>query len=357
MLTSVGTQQAAQADRSASAASATAQAAPAPVQVEPTYPAYRPFDVTVQRLLPLSPHFVRVTFTGPDLHLFGTAALDQRIKLILPHPDGRICDVGAADEQAVLDGSWYATWRSIPDAERNPFRTYTVRSIRPERRELDVDMVLHDLEPGHADGPAAAWLRRAAVGDRLCVIGPDARTPDPTVGLDWRPGASRHLLLAGDETAAPAICSIVESLPEHVTAQAFVEVPTGADILNVYPRGRSQVAWLARDAGCETAEGFHAIAPHGEMLAQAVRSWVPRHMSHVAGAVGPVPEELEDVDVDTELLWDSPVDPTTGDFYAWIAGEAGTVKLIRRHLVSEVGVARANVAFMGYWRRGRAEAQ
>ena len=43
--------------------------------------------------------------------------------------------------------------------------------------------------------------------------------------------------------------------------------------------------------------------------------------------------------------------------YAWIAGEAGSVKLLRRHLVSEVGVARTNVAFMGYWRHGRSEGQ
>ena len=317
------------------------------------YPAYRPYAVTVGRLLRLSPHVVRVTFVGDDLTGFGTSGLDQRIKLLLPFPDGRLCDIGAHDEQAILDGSWYAQWRALPAADRNPFRTYTVRSIRPERRELDVDMVIH----ADALGPASAWLQRAAVGDRLIVIGPDARTVDPTVGLDWRPGGARHLLLAGDETAAPAICSIVESLPADVTAQAFVEVPSGADILTVYPRGRSRVTWLARDAGCETAEGFKAVAPLGLLVHQAVSAWVPRHMGQLAGVVRQTPDALEDLDVDVDLLWDSPVDPTTGDFYAWIAGEAGTVKALRRYLVSEVGVARSHVAFMGYWRHGRSEAQ
>lgn len=320
------------------------------------YPAYRPFAVTVSRLLRLSPHFVRVTFVGDDLAVFGTSGLDQRIKLLLPFADGRLCDVGAHDEPTIADGSWYARWRELPDGERNPFRTYTVRSIRPERRELDVDMVLH-LDAGTPEGPASAWLRRAAVGDRLVVIGPDARTSDPTVGLDWRPGGARHLLLAGDETAAPAICSIVESLPPAVTAQAFVEVPSRDDILNVYARGRSRVTWLARDAGCETAEGFQAVAPLGLLVHQAVSTWVPRHMSQLAGVVRDTPDTLDDVDVDVDLLWDSPVDPTTGDFYAWIAGEAGTVKALRRHLVTEVGVARSNVAFMGYWRHGRCESQ
>ena len=324
---------------------------------QPVYPAYRPFAATVSRLLRMSPHLVRVTFTGEDFGLLATTGLDQRIKLVLPREDGFLCDVGCHDPRTILDGTWYARWRELPEDQRNPFRTYTVRSVRPERRELDVDMVLHDPAPGQVDGPAAAWLRRARVGDRVVVVGPDSRTPDPTVGCDWRPGAARHLLLAGDETAAPAICSIVEQLPSSVTAQAFIEVQSSADIQNLVPRGRSRVSWVARDAGCETAEGFQAVAPHGLLLVQAVTAWLPRHMSELAGVVRETPDVLEDVDVDTELIWDSPVDPTTGDFYAWFAGEAATVKTLRRHLVSEIGVARTNVAFMGYWRRGRSEAQ
>ncbi|GAA1699711.1 hypothetical protein GCM10009792_19690 [Microcella alkalica] len=321
------------------------------------WPAYRPFAVVVQRILPLSPHLVRVTFAGDDLEVFGTTGLDQRIKLVLPFANGSLCDVGQDDPAEILAGTWYARWRALPEAERNPFRTYTVRAIRPERRELDIDMVRHDSEPGVPDGPAATWLRRASVGDRLIVIGPDARTADPTVGCDWRPGAARHVLLVGDETAAPAICSIMESLDPAITAQAFIEVPSSADIQNVVARGASRIAWLARDAGCETATGFEAVAPHGELLQRAVRAWLPRHMAELESVVRATPDVLDEVDVDAELLWDSPVDPTTGDFYAWIAGEAATVKALRRHLVSDLGVARSNVAFMGYWRRGRSEAQ
>jgi NADPH-dependent ferric siderophore reductase len=327
------------------------------VEQQPVYPAYRPFAATVQRVLRMSPHLVRVTFTGEDLGLFGTTGLDQRIKLMLPHPDGRLCDVGCDDPRTLLEGSWYARWRDLPEDERNPLRTYTVRSVRPECRELDVDMVLHDVAPGRVDGPAAAWLRRARVGDRVVVVGPDSRTADPTVGCDWRPGSARHLLLVGDETAAPAICSIVEQLPPGVTAQAFIEVQSSADIQDLVPRGRSRVSWVARDAGCETAEGFQAVAPHGTLLIQAVSAWLPRHMSQLAGVVQETPEVLDDIDVDVDYLWDSPVDPTTGDFYAWIAGEAATVKTLRRFLVGEVGVARTNVAFMGYWRHGRSEGQ
>ena len=328
-----------------------------PERTTVAWPAYRPYRATVARVLLLSPNFRRVTFTGPDFDVFGTAGLDQRIKLVLPSSDGSLCDVGADDDDVVREGSWYARWRALPAAARNPFRTYTVRDIRPERRELDVDMVLHPATSGHEDGPAASWLRRATVGDEVIIVGPDARTADPTVGIDWRPGTARHVLLAGDETAAPAICSIIESLDPRITAQAFIEVPSSADILTLVPRGISRVAWLARDAGCETAHGFEAIAPRGELLERAVRAWLPRHTAELASAVSLAPQQLDDIDVDAELLWDSPVDPSTGDFYAWIAGEASTVKSLRRHLVSEIGVDRRNVAFMGYWRDGRSEAQ
>jgi len=37
------------------------------------------------------------------------------------------------------------------------------------------------------------------------------------------------------------------------------------------------------------------------------------------------------------------------------AGEAAAVRTMRRHLVSERGIDRRSVAFMGYWRQGRAE--
>ncbi len=40
------------------------------------------------------------------------------------------------------------------------------------------------------------------------------------------------------------------------------------------------------------------------------------------------------------------------DTYAWIAGESWMVKALRRSLVSELGLERGQVAFMGYWREG-----
>src|SRR5699024_12108996 len=71
------------------------------------------------------------------------------------------------------------------------------------------------------------------------------------------------------------------------------------------------------------------------------------------GGEGDRAAELEDVDIDSTILWET----TTGqgEFYAWLAGEAGTIKALRRHLVSELGIDRRQVSFMGYWRQGRPE--
>lgn len=317
-------------------------------------PAYRPYAVTVARVRRLSPHFTRVTFTGEDLCWFGTDRLDQRVKIVLPREDGYLCDVGAEDPETIAAGTWYARWRDLPDEERSPFRTYTVRDVRPESREVDVDMVVHG-----DGGPAACWITRARVGDALVLVGPDARSKDSRVGIDWAPGAATELLLAGDETAAPAICAILEGLPRGRRARAFVEVPEPADALAVALPAGAEITWLPR-----------GIAAHGELLVPAVRRWVAENADVVATGLAGTPQSLEDVDVDAELLWDSPAaralpvdlcrrgaERCGHDFYAWFAGEAGVIRTLRRLLVAEAGVCRRRVAFMGYWRHGRAEAQ
>ena len=316
-------------------------------------PAYRPFAVEVARIEVLSPGFRRVTVTGPDLTWFGTHGHDQRVKLLFPLEDGHLTDVGAADTETILAGTWYERWRQTPDERRSPFRTYTVRAVRPDAREVDIDMVVHG-----DTGPATRWLARAQVGDRLVVVGPDARSRQSALGADWAPGTATELLLAGDETAAPAISAILESLPAGRRARAYIEVPTPADFLDLTLPDGASVTWLARD-GHE----------HGHALVPAVRSWVAAHAAVVDDARAVVRQALEDVDVDTELLWDSPVlqvqpidacgrgERCGSDFYAWIAGEAAMVKTLRRMLVSEAGVCRRRVAVMGYWREGRSEAQ
>src|SRR5688500_13750089 len=101
----------------------TVNSAPAPEQAR-EIPAYRFFRVQVLRSHRLSPSFVRITLTGDDLAAFAPCGFDQRVKVVLPLPDGTFTPLGD-------DDAWYGRWRMLPDALRNPIRTYTVRAVRP----------------------------------------------------------------------------------------------------------------------------------------------------------------------------------------------------------------------------------
>lgn len=307
-------------------------------------PAYRPYLVSVSGIQRLSPHFTRVTFSADCLADVGTDGLDQRVKLLFPLEHGRhrgqLCDVGADDSAVIAEGSWYARWRALPDNLRAPFRTYTIRSARPEAREIDIDMVLHV-----DGGPASRWLSTATVGDALIIIGPDRHSRDSAIGIDWHPGDASEFLLIGDETAAPAICSVVDSLPAGVSARAFIEVPSGADVLPVSAGDGVTVTWLPRDG-----------AEHGSRLIPAVRAWVDDNPTIVAGARATAVQTVAEIDVDTELLWEGPERADAG-FYGWLAGESSVVKTLRRFLVTESGIDRRRIAFMGYWRHGKSELQ
>ncbi|MGO1317094.1 MAG: siderophore-interacting protein [Cellulomonadaceae bacterium] len=327
-----------------------------------TRPAYQAFDVEVASITRLGPSFVRLTFTGPELEHFGDTCLDQRIKVVLPTPAGR--DARVHD---FAGESWYKAWRLLPEPERNPIRTYTVRAVRRPaasgsgRAEVDVDFVLHGSGP-HA-GPASRWASAVRIGSRSVLIGPDARHDGPVTGVEWNPPpTAESLLLAGDETAVPAITSIVESLPAGLPVDVFCEVPEEGDVLDVRVPDGVRVTWLPR----RLADGTRY--EHGVRLEAAVRRCVDaRHARCQSaectvcvrpdGSAESVP--LEDVDVDSTILWDVPAAhpgaPGLTDCYAWIAGEAQVVKDLRRHLVRDLGFPRSAVAFMGYWRRGRAE--
>ncbi|WP_086843665.1 siderophore-interacting protein [Amycolatopsis kentuckyensis] len=240
-------------------------------------------EVTAVRRV--TPRTVRVTFTGSGLA--GLEAWpDQQLKLLFP-PPGRPVRL-PSDEGDVM--RWYQAYLAIPEAERPVLRSYTVRSR--DRDRIDVDFVLHT---GSA-GPATAWASRAKPGDVLGRYGPDPAYRRPLSTADT-------LLCAGDETAIPAVASI---LSEVDNAVVFLEV---ADAAEEQPLP-GEVRWLHRDG-----------AEHGRRLLEAVRD-----------------AKLPD-----------------GSVAAWLAGEAGMVRSLRRHLVGERGLAKGVIEFTGYWRRSLAQ--
>jgi NADPH-dependent ferric siderophore reductase len=295
-------------------------------------PPFRFFPVEVARVTRLSPNFLRVTFTGDDLDRFADNGWDQRIKLIPPLPE-------SGHDHLPTGADWYARWRELPEEHRNPIRTYTARAVRAAERELDVDMVLHGV-----NGPASRWAVEARPGSAMCVMGPNADFTGVTGGIDFHPPAgTRRILLVGDETAVPAIASILERLPADACGEALLEVPESGDRLEIAAPAGFRVTWLARDG-----------AAHGTHLVPAVEAAAARL---IGDCTAPANVDLEDVDVDEELLWEVPDATATSidGFYAWLAGEAAVIKTLRRHLVSACGVDRRAVAFMGYWRLGKAE--
>lgn len=307
---------------------------------------FRHFPVTVSGLTRLSPSFLRVTFTGDELDAFADTGRDQRIKLVLPAPEGGL-------DRLPTGPDWYPRWRELPERQRPPIRTYTVRAVRRSAREVDVDMVLH----GDA-GPATRWANRATVGDRIVLIGPNARYAGDPGGLEFRPPRDdAPLLLAGDETAVPAIAAILAGLPATARGAALLEVPHADDFLDLTAPPGVTLTWLARDGAAHGTHLVPAVAATTSGLAPAGNGGPAAANGRAAAASRPGPRRLEDVDVDTDVLWEVPQPPAeaTGP-YAWLAGEAGVIRTLRRHLVGECGLDRRTVAFMGYWRAGRAEA-
>ncbi|WP_018333580.1 siderophore-interacting protein [Actinomycetospora chiangmaiensis] len=242
----------------------------------------------------ITPGVVRVTLGGPDLVDLPRAAPDGYLKLFFPRRRGEEPTLPAIPADGDI-GRWYRTYLAMPDGERPAMRTYTLRRRRdhPGGVEIDVDLVLH------GDGPGSTWARDAAPGDRIAFTGP--------YGIYGPRPEHDAVLLVGDETAVPAMGAIVESLPAGTRAEVVAAVSSGAEVTSFTTAGRVEVSWV-----------------HG----------------------GPT---LLDVVTATDLPGERP--------YVWLAGEAGTVKDLRRHLTRERGVDRRDIQFCGYWRRGRTEEQ
>lgn len=267
---------------------------------------FRFFSLQVVRTRRLGPSLVRVTFTGADLHICHSDGHDQSLSLFLPQP-------GQSEPVVPLDlgDGWWQAWRELPDDVRAVMRSYTLRALRRDPDEIDIDFALHGVGPGaaHSAGPASRWAARAAAGDRVLLLGPAVAD---NRAIRFRPPADTDLVvLCGDETALPAATAILESLPAGTRVRAWLEVPHAGDVQEVRTAADAEITWLVRHDGSPTTVDAVRAAP-------------------LPGAERP---------------------------YVWIAGESGQVKSLRRHFVGERGVDRRRVTFVGYWRRGLSEEQ
>lgn len=226
---------------------------------------------------------VRITLSGADIVC---PTPDAYVKLFFPLPGQGEPELAPPVTGDVV--SWYRSYLAMPAGIRPPMRTYTVRAHRPSVAEIDVDFVLHG-----DSGPGSRWAAGARFGDRVAFLGP--------TGVHYVPEGTRWQLLVGDETAIPAIGSIIESAPADAVIRAFIQADPSE--------------W----------QRFSTVA-----------------------------------DVDVQWMPDGVLDAIRatrfdGGVYAWLAGEAAMVRSVRRHLVGECGIDRRSVTFTGYWRKGMSE--
>jgi NADPH-dependent ferric siderophore reductase len=242
----------------------------------------------VQRVEHLTPHMVRVVVGGDGLRgLTAGTYTDQYVKVQFPRP-------GVTYPEPFDPAAVRAT---RPREEWPVVRTYTIRRWLPDLPELWIDFVVHGDE-----GVAGPWAARARPGDPIFFVGPGgAYTPSPDAG--WH-------LLAGDESAVPAISTAMEAMPPDAMVTALIEVAGPADEVKLETPAAAEIVWLHR-----------GDRPIGEMLVAAVRE-----------------RDFPD-----------------GPVHAFVHGEATFVKELRGHLRLDRGIPMDQLSISGYWRRGMNE--
>lgn len=241
----------------------------------------------VEAVTAVTPHLRRVRLAGAELRGMDPGLPGASVRLLLPdRPDAPIALP-----------TWTGNEFRTTDGERAPIRTLTPVDPDPEAGRLTVDVVRHDA------GLLTAWVDAVAPGGEVAVSGTGR-------GYTVEPEADAYLL-AGDETALPALRQVLAAVPEAVPVRLLAEV-RGADAEVPFPdRPGLDVTWLVADPA----------APPGDALVAAV-----------AGADLPPGVRV------------------------WAAGEAAAVQRIRRHLFEERDLPRGRAHVRGYWKMGRGEA-
>ncbi|RSS76913.1 siderophore-interacting protein [Streptomyces sp. WAC06614] len=236
----------------------------------------------------LTPHMVRVVLGGEGLRGFAAEEFTDHYVKLLFAPEGV-----SYPEPWDLD----LIRATFPREQWPRQRAYTVRLWDRAHLELTIDFVVHGDE-----GLAGPWAARVRPGEPVRFLGPGgAYAPDPQAG--WH-------LLAGDESALPAIAATMEQMPPGAEVFAFVEVDGPDDEQKIATPDGITPLWVHRGA-----------RPVGEALVEAV----------------------------TSLEFPSP------DVQAFVHGEAGFVKELRHYLRVERAVPREQLSISGYWRLGHTD--
>ena len=246
-----------------------------------------PRPVEVVSVSKITPRLVSVLVRGDALAEFRIEAPTSHVKVLLPAAGQ---DAPALPEQTPDGPVW-------PEgAERPVVRTYTPVRFDETSKTLELQFVLHGV------GPASEWAERAAPGDKLAIAGPGGRFAlDETVGDWW---------LAADESAIPAVATLLAALPATATADVHIEVADAADEIAFDSPAKTTVTWHHR----RSPDAFGAELDEAARTAE-----IP------AGA------------------------------RIWVACEAAAMRGIRRHFTRERGLPSSSLVTRGYWRLGEVD--
>lgn len=245
-------------------------------------------EATVVSAEDVTPRMRRVKFACPDVTPF--VGGDMHVRLLVPPKDRTPVWPGLGEDGRIA-------WPKGKDEIL--VRVYTVRTVDLDRSELWIDFLQHPA-PGTAT-PGADFARDASPGDKVALIGP---------GGGDLPQAET-MLLAGDESALPAIARILEQAPAGSRVEAIIEVEDEAEEQPLPTQASSNVRWLHRN-------------------------------SYPADATAVLRNSIKEA-----------IDVVGPDTYVWVACEKQDIREIRA-LLNERGHDRSRRYIAWYWERGKA---
>lgn len=228
----------------------------------------------------LGPRMVRITLGGDALEGFAVAEPASSVRLLLPSP---------GSNELVMP-EWNGNEFLMADGSRPIIRTFTPRNLTPDG--LDLDLVIHE------GGAASAWVTAVEQGAAAAISGPGRGYV-----VDE---AAAGFMLAGDETAIPAMAQLLEFIPDEKPVVVHVEVAADFGRITLPNHANASVVWHELARGAET----------GCELLDAVRN--------------------------ADLREDVPI---------WCAGEAAAMHRIRSYLFAEQRLPRSLATVRGYWKR------
>lgn len=248
----------------------------------------------------LAPHMVRVVLGGTGFDTFTPGEFaDSYVKFVFVRDD---IDVASLPQPLTLN-----SFDELPPEQRPTVRTYTVRRVDPEARQITVDFVVHGEH-----GVAGPWAAAAKAGDTIYLMGPSgAYSPDPDA--DWH-------LFAGDEAGIPAISAALEALPPNAVGKVFIEVAGPEDEIDLAAPESVDITWIYRGGRADLVGDDRAGDNAPLVEAVTTTPWLP------------------------------------GQAQVFIHGEAQAVMHnLRPYVRKERGVDAKWASISGYWRRGRTE--